>query len=1042
MKSGRKVSPDGPSLLGGSPKRALFLLRPIIFAGVCPEVHFSEADATAMLAVLLLLLYFSSSDAVEYKIAVLILGDQPFAEASRSVTNAMEEVFGGQIYSMGEDTVEAVYVDGTSSKNPLNRLELTSDVVCGQMLNGSLAAIVFTPTMTSTSTSEYYTLLSTAAYALSFYHMPVVGVMARDAEFSKKNIYPTFVRPTASLSDESFVFMHLLLRLQYRQVVVLSVKGDRNGERFVDEFERRRLEFKIIVQRYVEVELDNNLNNTLAEHFEEVTSNIIVLFARKSHAVRIFENAGDQTGPGKVWVVSQSASEAHNLPKGSLGFRLSQTPNSVLRDSLAILKKSLEKVLIGEIGKPLLPPMECDRDSVAVKWSDVQAPAILKAICETKTQRIHFNDQCERISVEYDVINFHEGRRQVGSLTGGDLRLDEDAIRWAGSHKPLEISLPKHLRVVTVADAPFVFATPTISLHDCKELKSVKMKMAKDDVIDVPGPWFPCPMEAGINTTRQLFCCSGLAIDLLTYLSQPEGVGMAINGAIGELDADMSDMAIGALTINPERERIIDFSEPWLYHGIRILEKTIPRDSPMQSFLQPLESSLWTALLVSVVLVGLAIFLLDFKSPFDRFYNVDKSKLAPDDPFLERTVDDNVNFGEAMWFVWGVLLNSGVSEKTPRSCSARVLGIVWCGFCMIMVASYTANLAAFLVLDQPEKGLTGVTDPRLRNPSANFSFCTVLNSNVYQYFKRHVELSTMFRKMETHNVRKASDAVSALLNGSLDAFIWDSTRLEFEAARHCELRTRGSLFGRSAYGIGLQKNSPWTPHITAAILRMTESGVMETLDKKWIDNSGATCIVEVHKSPARLGLLNMKDIFILIATGVLLGMALSCVEVSYGRRLATRGRRRLLAMRYAEKWQRIACGARPRPRYDLARLVVRRGMSGIEPCTFEEIRRRREMRGLDTSLIRRDRFVPDLNFRDKPLMLFCPRCRNLVETDVHRVNGLFAVVCSVLLALAFLWPCSPLPCYLGCFGDYVHICPMCAHTIGRFRRARTPKFYV
>lgn len=90
---------------------------------------------------------------------------------------------------------------------------------------------------------------------------------------------------------------------------------------------------------------------------------------------------------------------------------------------------------------------------------------------------------------------------------------------------------------------------------------------------------------------------------------------------------------------------------------------------------------------------------------------------------------------------------------------------------MIMVASYTANLAAFLVLDQPEKGLTGVTDPRvrliavflsfvhfqLRNPSANFSFGTVLNSNVYQYFKRHVELSSMFRKMEPHNVRRASE---------------------------------------------------------------------------------------------------------------------------------------------------------------------------------------------------------------------------------------------------------------------------------------------
>lgn len=44
---------------------------------------------------------------------------------------------------------------------------------------------------------------------------------------------------------------------------------------------------------------------------------------------------------------------------------------------------------------------------------------------------------------------------------------------------------------------------------------------------------------------------------------------------VGELDIDMADLAVGALTINPEREQYIDFSEPWLYHGIRILEKWV-----------------------------------------------------------------------------------------------------------------------------------------------------------------------------------------------------------------------------------------------------------------------------------------------------------------------------------------------------------------------------------------------------------------------------------------------------------------------------------
>ena len=76
---------------------------------------------------------------------------------------------------------------------------------------------------------------------------------------------------------------------------------------------------------------------------------------------------------------------------------------------------------------------------------------------------------------------------------------------------------------------------------------------------------------------------------------------------------------------------------------------------------------------------------------------------------------------------------------------------------------------------------------------------------------------------------------------SLKAFIWDSSRLEFEAARFatqilieammtcttvyrdCDLITAGELFGRSGYGVGLQKGSPWADKITLAILDYHES---------------------------------------------------------------------------------------------------------------------------------------------------------------------------------------------------------------------------
>ncbi|EYC45043.1 hypothetical protein Y032_0441g1521 [Ancylostoma ceylanicum] len=826
------------------------------------------------------------------KIAVLIFGEHNFEDHVHSVKTAYWEIFETTSTQLANYTVVAEYIDGGVLRkkpfNSANRLQLTDEVVCEQVINRSIAVVIYAPSLHRETQPEYLSRVSSTAYALGFYSIPTIGVMVREAEFSKKKIYPTFVRPTPSYADESFVFLNLLRRLDYRQVVVVSVKGDRNGEQFVELFEKKRKKYKIHVQSYIELEINDSLNTSLAVRFEEFTSNIVVLYATKPHAIMIF-SAAEVTGKQKVWIVNEDASKASNVPDGAIASRLSQTPLSALRSSFASIKSSLE--FLDSLDETVNPPSGCGKDAVHSKWATDHGLQLLRAICSTSTSKITFNERCERISVDYDILNYNEGYKEVGALNGAHLRLAEDSIHWTGGgRKPLEITLPKHLRAVTILDPPFIYTTPIISLAECKNLGTVSVELSPVNIVQV-----------------------------------------------------------------------------------------IPRDSPMQSFLQPLKSALWTSLLISVIMVGLVIFCLDLKSPFDRFYKMDKSQMAADDPFLMEVANDRVNFGEAMWFVWGVLLNSGVSEKTPRSCAARVLGIVWCGFCMIMVASYTANLAAFLVLDQPEKGLTGITDPRLRNPSANYSFGTVLNSNVYQYFKRHVELSTMFRKMEAHNMEKVSDAVASLMNGSLDAFIWDSTRLDFEAARQCELRTRGALFGRSAYGVGLQKNSPWTPHITSAILRMAESGIMEKLDAKWIDNKESKCVTEAHKSPARLSLWNMKDVFILVTGGVAAGALCSTIEVIYGRRKARRGRERALAARYVDKWRTIVHGGRMPSHYNLSRPVIRRGFAGLEPCTLADIRKRELARSKqkigDRVFLHPSPFVPDLNFGRHSVALFCSRCR-------------------------------------------------------------------
>lgn len=50
--------------------------------------------------------------------------------------------------------------------------------------------------------------------------------------------------------------------------------------------------------------------------------------------------------------------------------------------------------------------------------------------------------------------------------------------------------------------------------------------------------------------------------------------------------------------------------------------------------------------------------------------------------------------------------------------------MVWAGFAMIIVASYTANLAAFLVLDRPDASISGIDDSRV---GVDKSACRILS---------------------------------------------------------------------------------------------------------------------------------------------------------------------------------------------------------------------------------------------------------------------------------------------------------------------------
>ena len=109
-------------------------------------------------------------------------------------------------------------------------------------------------------------------------------------------------------------------------------------------------------------------------------------------------------------------------------------------------------------------------------------------------------------------------------------------------------------------------------------------------------------------------------------------------------------------------------------------------------------------------------------------------------------------------------------------------------------------------------------DARLRNNQENYAYATVKGSSVERYFKRQIELSTMYRTMENRNYLNVDDAIDALRKDEIKAFIWDSARLEYESRYSCEFICTGELFGRSSYALALKKGNPWLNKLSQQIL--------------------------------------------------------------------------------------------------------------------------------------------------------------------------------------------------------------------------------
>ncbi|KAH9403437.1 hypothetical protein TYRP_015327 [Tyrophagus putrescentiae] len=301
------------------------------------------------------------------------------------------------------------------------------------------------------------------------------------------------------------------------------------------------------------------------------------------------------------------------------------------------------------------------------------------------------------------------------------------------------------------------------------------------------------------------------------------------NGMIGELMRHQADLAISDLTATYAREQVVDFTMPFMNLGITILFKKTPNEEPeLFSFLKPLSVEVWLYLGSAFLAVSIILWLMARISPYEW---VSPHACDPEPLLLE----NQFSIGNSLWFTIGSLMQQG-SDLAPRALSTRTLAAVWWFFTMIMISSYTANLAASLTLSR---------------------MAPAINNEVY-----------------IDDFEKATDRVR---KGGY-AYLAESSTIEYKKERVCDVYQVGNWLDNKGYGIATPSDSPYRTPISNAIVVLQDQGQLYQLKKKWwIEDGGGQC-PESPPSSQELNIENVGGVFVVLVAGVVAGCFFGALE--------------------------------------------------------------------------------------------------------------------------------------------------------------------
>ncbi|CAF1512774.1 unnamed protein product, partial [Rotaria sordida] len=272
------------------------------------------------------------------------------------------------------------------------------------------------------------------------------------------------------------------------------------------------------------------------------------------------------------------------------------------------------------------------------------------------------------------------------------------------------------------------------------------------------------------------------------------------------------DIIVADVTITAARREIVSFSNAIFDNSLSLMVKKTPHVSvDLLGFLIPFSRKLWILTLGTCIYAGILICLIE---------------RADNEDLRNRSIISQLTM--SIWYSFGNLVGYGV-EFNATTAGGRFLtgGLYILG--LILVASYTANLASDLTIAKTQFSVSGLDD--LKNGKVPLNRIGIrVGTASEEYFKAEISKGNP----NYYPLRTRQQLYDSLLANVIDVALSDTGAAEYDVNnRYCNLTIVGDSFATSAFAIVTPKQWIYAQDLDVGILSLKESGQLDDLRQKW-----------------------------------------------------------------------------------------------------------------------------------------------------------------------------------------------------------------